>query len=80
MKTPQPSPPPISPRPGKTIPTLTSSGACTIQEAGEFFDIPPRKLAGVIARNRHDLGDPVGNVFENWVYLFSVERWMKEGA
>ncbi len=77
MKTPAPVLPEVAARPGKTTPVLTESGACTIQEAAEFFDIAPRKLAGLMQRNRVALGDPIGNVFENWVYLASVQRYLE---
>ena len=75
MKTPLPSPPDLAPRPGKSAPDLKGDGYWTIEEAGEYFDLPPAKLRGLIARN--SFGDPLGNLAENTVYPFSVERYLR---
>jgi hypothetical protein len=74
MKTPLPQPPEITPRPGKIAPAFKGDGWWTIQEAAEFFDIDGKKLCGLIQRNAW--GDPLGNVFSNQVYPFSVERYL----
>jgi len=80
MKTVQPSPPDLKPRPGKVMPVFKGDGWWPIEEACQFFDMRPAQLRGLIARNQ--LGDPLGRLVTvdgktfDAVYPFSVERYL----
>ena len=78
MKTERPPHPDLAPRPGKTAPEFRGDGWWTIPEAAAYFDLPPKKLAGLIARNKW--GDPLGNLQENRCYPFSVERYLRRNS
>jgi hypothetical protein len=73
VKTPLPPLPEVPQRADK--PFEYHGEGVTIQSAADYFGIDAKKLCGLIQRNA--LGDPFGNVFANWVYAWSVQRYLE---
>lgn len=75
MKTPEPTPIEVLPRPGKEALVVDSSGRADIEKVAQYFDMRPGLLTGLLMRNA--LHDPLGNVVEGWCYAWSVEQYLK---
>lgn len=56
------------------MPEMKGDGYWTLEGACEYFDCDIKRLRGWIHRNDH--GDPIGNNAGNWVYPFSLERFL----